>query len=90
MQLVGFIIRIYHDTRSPERQIIQYFVKSAPSLSLRTSEIDKIYTYTLIRRLNWNFCHQNMNFCMIKPSNEVGHETSSRRWERSFSPWRIL
>ena len=32
MHLLGFIIRIYHDARSPERQIHFMFDKSVPKI----------------------------------------------------------
>ena len=46
MHLVGFVIRIYHDARSPERQMTQYvpFILSLDATSLSHGKLASLST----------------------------------------------
>ena len=81
MYLVGFIIRIYHDARSPERQIYQYivrFLQKLVQLARRVSfeAIAKAFgcyycrnTQVRMPDVNWLFCLWcfRQSLCKQKP-----------------------
>jgi len=61
VQLVGFIIRIYHDTRSPGRKIYSVFdrlsevIGSTTDVGIQNITCNTNNTHNLLRSIKYNF-----------------------------------
>ena len=62
MHLVGFIIRIYHDALSPERQIRLYIAKIYKYTAVTDVHI-ALQTYTKVATVNQLYLYTYLTFC---------------------------
>ena len=91
MHLVGFIVRIYHDARSSECQILLWFLDAIfdPQLDPVPNHVNPFYTlatyllkihFNIIFRLKFRLPKWSVPFCIL-----FSHKTMQRSLHKGFS-----